>query len=1644
MFSYRHSSIDITSTFINFIKKLFISFLILTVLLVINIKDACSQISITGSNTKDGAYTSLTKASGAFSALNSISQSGRTIVITITADVTTEDGTFALTGALGMWTSLTINPSGGAARTISGSMAKPLIDIDGADNVTIDGLNTGGNSLILSNTSTSASAGTSTIRFINDANSNTIRNCTIKGSTTDASSGILFFSTTTGSTGNDGNTIEYNNITCSTDANRPLNVIYSLGTSFYENSGNTVSNNNIYNFLSRSTASFGINLGSNTTAWTISTNSFYETASFVPTASVAYSCISISNTSGINFTISSNYIGGSSANCGSAGSVASWTKTNAFDNIFYGINLSVGIATASSIQGNTIKNFIYSNSSSANWYAIYVTFGSINIGTISANTIGATTGTGSITLTGGATGTTFYGIYYNSFGTTDIRNNTIGSITVANSATLAGNFYGIYKSNNGTTTISNNIIGSITEANSIYASSSSTSNAQSVYGMYIDGTGLRTISDNIISRLTNGTTNTTVGTLGMMCGINCNAGTYTITNNTVRDFTIANANSSNVAMCGIALISSASAPQTISGNTIFNLSNTYTSFAGNIVGLYYEGPTVASSVSNNFIHSLSVTGASSTTANIYGIKISSGYTSYSNNVISLGGNTKTTIYGIYETGAANNHNYLYFNTVYIGGSLVTGTTNKSYCLYSAVTTNTRIFENNIFVNARSTVSGSSKHFAIYLAYTVNTSLTINYNEYYTSGTGGILGYHTIGAYNAANDKTTIAGWKTATGQDVNSVATNPTFRNAGSTIVSDYTPTSLNSGVAGTGLTVDYAGATRQATPNMGAFEFNNTITWTGNSNNNWSNTANWSSSTEPTLADIVVIPTGRSNYPNITASSEVCHSLTVQSGGSITFSTGGKLTVSSSLVLNNGGTITISGGELEANGKFDYDGALTMTSGTLDINNEIELSATTTETISGGTIECAGDWDGDAEDGGFTPVGGSLTFDGTVDQDFNAGSSTLYNLTLNKAANAVHVISDFTVLNNLTISDGNLDMSTNVYSTVPSGSSVPVPDPASPFPDCTPGNPCAYYLGADATREYLDDPNYEAAKLTVNIPAGDYTGLSIYGIQLTIDNTVLTDENSDLEIYLLPPQTGGATDQAYILSWQQGSGTYGFDNVLFSDVGTPMSSVSGSPLTGNIKPDQGSSYTMVFSDWTGTAIPGNWNIYVIDPSGRTGSAINISAASVIISTYTAYIGGLWENNDVFTPGNSTVVFNTSGTSNIGGTSQTEFYSLTNNKSTTSHILKLNQSITVFNLLTFTTGKIDLNGKNINLSTTGQLANENEDNRIYDGLGGGSIITTGNSLSSNGITFSDIKGLGLSITTRASGNTPGITNISRMHTIISNVTGTGGSIKRSFSITPTVNTTLGATLKMEYYTSELDAQTEANLLLYRKPTAGSWALAGTGGAVNTAGNYIQITGVDAFSDWTASSGQLPLPISLIDFSVVCKSNYQIVSWITASELNCNRFYIETSKDANTWFVIDSVDAAGNSNQMLSYSKEIPYYDGVNYFRLVDVDYDGVKGFSKSYYSDCKNMKDFNFKLFPNPFESETNLLISTENEQSIIISTSDVVGKILKTTEYNLQIGSNLIKLNYSDYSEGIYFIKISVKNGAVLENIKIVKSDNY
>ncbi len=241
---------------------------------------------------------------------------------------------------------------------------------------------------------------------------------------------------------------------------------------------------------------------------------------------------------------------------------------------------------------------------------------------------------------------------------------------------------------------------------------------------------------------------------------------------------------------------------------------------------------------------------------IYGIYSYSAYTLYERNLINTLKSTSTSGYaavGIYMAGStatAGNYDTLRNNVIYkmtttnystssliynpfgiliasgLGhkiwhnsinlygqqeGSNTSGTLSAAFCI-SGSSSNTFDIRNNVFSNSLVGLTGSQSY-AIYLFGTANlTNTTINYNDYYASGTYGVLGY-------LSGNRTTIADWRNATSQDVNSFSSNPNYNAddfliplSGSPLVSAGTPIAQ--------VPRDFLNTSRSTTaPTVGAYE---------------------------------------------------------------------------------------------------------------------------------------------------------------------------------------------------------------------------------------------------------------------------------------------------------------------------------------------------------------------------------------------------------------------------------------------------------------------------------------------------------------------------------------------------------------------------------------------------------------------------------------------------------------------------------------------------------------------------------------------------------------------------------------------------------------------------------------------------------
>jgi hypothetical protein len=724
-----------------------------------------------------GTYSNLTSA---LEALTTDGISGP-VILELQATYVSTGETFPLTFSnftgLNATNTLTVRPETGATGlTITGLIASTqVIDLNNAAYVTFDGRPGGSGSakeLTISSLNTTGQA----VRFINDATHNVLKYLTVQGIITTTTSGVILFSTTTGTTGNDNNTID--NCSLTAGATTPANIVYSAGTTStttLNNSNNTISNNLISNYFASGSVSAGILVSSGSTDWTISANHLFQTAT--RTSTVGNSHYGISVITGNNHTISGNYIGGSTTSTGGT----AWTIAGGFANRFVGIQLTAGTTTASSIQGNFIRNFSISTTSGASstpgvFCGIFNNGSWANIGTITGNTIGSETGTGSITVTTSTSGAMSMGI---AIGTATARgmveNNKIGSLSLTGSTTSIGhNFVGIEVTSfttGQTVTINLNLIGSLTTANSIRCTNAVTGTVnQSLTGIRISsGNPVGVITNNTIANLDNAAVSSGAATYVRGIAVGGVGSAHTITGNTIRNLSTTATNVSgsvSAVLQGIATGSTNSTlSQSISNNVIHSLINTNTTVGVSVIGIVANWTSIVTALtcSNNFVHSLRTSGLAG--SNLFGIYIGAGTAAYSNNMVRLGldesGNSLTIGQNIAGINEVLGTNTIVHNSVYIGGTGV-ASTNNTFAFLAQQTTNTRVFRNNIFVNDRQNASGTAINGAAQFSGTFPNAagLTLDNNLYYAS-----IAVNTI---RAGTSTYTLAAWKTYSNADGNS------------------------------------------------------------------------------------------------------------------------------------------------------------------------------------------------------------------------------------------------------------------------------------------------------------------------------------------------------------------------------------------------------------------------------------------------------------------------------------------------------------------------------------------------------------------------------------------------------------------------------------------------------------------------------------------------------------------------------------------------------------------------------------------------------------------------------------------------------------------------------------------------------------
>ena len=167
----------------------------------------------------------------------------------------------------------------------------------------------------------------------------------------------------------------------------------------------------------------------------------------------------------------------------------------------------------------------------------------------------------------------------------------------------------------------------------------------------------------------------------------------------------------------------------------------------------------------------------------------------------------------------------------------------------------------------------------------------------------------------------------------------------------------------------------------------------------------------------------------------------------------------------------------------------------------------------------------------------------------------------------------------------------------------------------------------------------------------------------------------------------------------------------------------------------------------------------------------------------------------------------------------------------------------------------------------------------------------------------------------------------------------------------------------------------------------------------------------------------PLQVELVDFDALVQEDGQVrIYWTTQTETNSNHFIIERTTDLQNFEEVAVVQAAGQSQDMLSYETfDTEPGTGMIHYRISEVDQEGSMTVYGNLVSVFVETQEQEFVLYPNPASDQVNVQIDASQVEGSQVMIMDQLGAIVVQKE--MTSAQELLSLQ--GLTPGIYFVGV-------------------
>jgi len=191
------------------------------------------------------------------------------------------------------------------------------------------------------------------------------------------------------------------------------------------------------------------------------------------------------------------------------------------------------------------------------------------------------------------------------------------------------------------------------------------------------------------------------------------------------------------------------------------------------------------------------------------------------------------------------------------------------------------------------------------------------------------------------------------------------------------------------------------------------------------------------------------------------------------------------------------------------------------------------------------------------------------------------------------------------------------------------------------------------------------------------------------------------------------------------------------------------------------------------------------------------------------------------------------------------------------------------------------------------------------------------------------------------------------------------------------------------------------------------------------------TGHGSFDEFifTDDSGNV-LPVEYTEISATAVQSGVNLHWTTATEISNDRFIIERLEDESKWRSIGTIDGNGDNTGLINYSfhdrSPVP---GPNFYRLVQVDYDGQRHISKTVSVSYQQNLNVDISIY-----QKGNELLFVSNSEIRDVSISDFRG--VHTAHHF--INKKEFSVGLARREKTIYLIVVNSINGTLRRKVLI------